>query len=130
MLPLLKISTPEGSESVWPSARMAGLPLMTSRDGAAHNATRVLPIFVATALLTAALGQVGAPDTCRACTVKPLVWASRKSPEAWKSYSNPLKVRRWVSPTVVAAEQFEDAPPPELSSNSTAGPGCDANGVA
>ena len=40
----------------------------------------------ATAAFTVALGQVGAPDTWRVCTVKPgSSSASVKSPEAWKS---------------------------------------------
>ena len=61
-LPLRDRVTPSDRARDVPSATVLLLPSIISRVGATQIAMLVLPIFVATALLTAAFGQVGAPD--------------------------------------------------------------------
>jgi hypothetical protein len=74
------------SASELPSATLVALPSITRRVGSMQTAASVLPSFIATALLTVASGQVGAPDLCRVCTANPgSVSASKKSPAASKS---------------------------------------------
>src|SRR5581483_362125 len=86
VFPLSDTAPPPGRLTWAPLARLLTWLLMTSRVGAVQTATVAGPMRAAIAWLTAALGQTGAPDTCRVWTTKPgPVEASWKSPEAWKS---------------------------------------------
>src|SRR5437016_9370308 len=101
--PVRTFGVPCFSVSTW--------PLAIARCGDRQTATFVLPKRAATAVLTDAFFQLGAPLTRRPWTAKPDVLCNKsKSPVAWKSYFRPLSVLMCVSPTEVDAAHAESVP--------------------